>query len=163
MLFFLRNLFKKLQNGFCIFILHFVFSVWSGCFKSSYGVGFKIQTTNTLYIPIFLEIIILLAVSFSAFLLPNEYARFSILLSSALLFFYGITECIGNEGIPIGGKNYPPNGFVHGSGNRTVTRCSFTEIGQKRIQLNKSIFLKLAIICCFFLGCIIGGFTYSLS
>lgn len=29
------------------------------------------------------------------------------------------------------------------------------------MQLNKSIFLKLAIISCFFLGCIIGGLVYT--
>ena len=27
-------------------------------------------------------------------------------------------------------------------------------------QLSKSIYLKLAIICCFFFGCLVGGFIY---
>ena len=112
---------RNYRMAFAYLFLHFVFSVWSVCFKSYYGVGFKIQTTNTLYythIPWNNHIIG--GEFFSIFTTEWICQVFnSIIVSST--FFYGITECIGNKGIPIGGKNYPPDGFVHGSGNRTVT------------------------------------------
>lgn len=42
-----------------------------------------------------------------------------------------------------------------------LSQLFFKNIGTRRQQIKKSIFLKLAIILCFFCGCIIGGLLYK--
>jgi len=152
----LRN--YRMAFAYLFYILFFLFGAFVSSLIMEWVSKYKPQTPYI--IPIFLEIIILLAVSFSAFLLPNEYARFSILLSSALLFSMGLQNALVTRVSQSVVRTTHLTGLFTDLGIE-LSQLFFYRDRPERIQLNKSIFLKLAIICCFFLGCIIGGFTYS--
>ena len=143
--------------AYLFYILFFLFGAFVSSFIMEWVSKYKPQTSYV--IPIFIEILILSAVSFSTFLAPTEYSIFPFVLSSALLFSMGLQNALVTRVSQSVVRTTHLTGLFTDLGIE-LSQLFFYKDRSEQIQLNKDIFLKLAIICCFFLGCIIGGFTY---
>lgn len=140
-----------------LYILFFLFGAFTSSLIMEWVSKYKPQTSYV--IPIFIEIVLLFAVSFSAFLLPKENFFISILLSSALLFSMGLQNALVTRVSQSVVRTTHLTGLFTDLGIE-LSQLFFYKSRSEKIALNKSIFLKLAIICCFFCGGIIGGFVY---
>lgn len=110
-------------------------------------------------IPLSLEIIIMLFVSVSPELLPT-HVSLPLIISSALLFAMGLQNALVTRVSQSVVRTTHLTGLFTDMGielSQLILRGS----SAKKIQLNKSIFLKFMIIICFFTGGIIGGLVYQ--
>lgn len=151
----LRN--NKMALAYLFYILFFLF----GAFVSSLIMELvsKYNPQTSYVIPILIEVFIFLAISTSAFFVPNEYPKFPIILSSVLLFAMGLQNALVTRVSQSVVRTTHLTGLFTDLGIE-LSQLFFYKDRPAKMQLNKSIFLKLAIICCFFLGCIIGGLVY---
>ena len=110
-------------------------------------------------IPIVLEMVLLVGLSIIDINAPNALVKYSIFTALILLFAMGVQNSLVTR--------------VSGAVVRTTHLTGlFTDLGivlsqlffyknrSERIKLYRSIFLMLAIIGCFFIGCVAGGFLY---
>jgi uncharacterized membrane protein YoaK (UPF0700 family) len=139
----------RMVSVYLFYILFFLL----GAFVSSLIIEWtsKHNQHSSYFIPISIEIFILLGVSFSVYLLPIKQFQFSTILASALLFSMGLQNAVVRT--------------THLTGLFTdlgieLSRLFFYKELPEKTQLNRSIYLKLAIICCFFMGGIIGGILF---
>lgn len=148
----------KMAGVYLFYIIFFL----SGAFVSSLIIEWtsKHNQHSSYFIPLAIEILILFSVSFSAFVLPIEQPIFSTLLASALLFSMGLQNALVTRVSQSVVRTTHLTGLFTDLGIE-LSRLFFYKERSQRIQLNKSIFLKLAIICCFFMGGIIGGFLFA--
>lgn len=151
----LRN--YKMAVAYLFYILFFLFGAFVSSLIMEWVSKYKPQISYV--IRIFIEISIFLAISISAFLSPNKCPGFSILLSSSLLFAMGLQNALVTRVSQSVVRTTHLTGLFTDLGIE-LSQLFFYRDRPARIQLNKNIFLKLAIISCFFLGCIIGGFSY---
>ncbi|KFF73651.1 membrane protein [Chryseobacterium sp. P1-3] len=110
-------------------------------------------------IPLSIEIAIMLVIGFSPELFPDD-PFIPLVISSALLFAMGLQNALVTR------VSQSVVRTTHLTGLFTDLGIELSQLlfyGQKgrRIQLNKSIFLKLMIISCFFLGGILGALVYQ--
>lgn len=112
-------------------------------------------------IPILLEVVLLVGLSMIDIALPSVLVKYSVFTALVLLFSMGLQNSLVTR--------------VSGAVVRTTHLTGlFTDLGialsqlffyrnrSERVQLFRSIFLMLAIIGCFFVGCVAGGFMYFL-
>jgi uncharacterized membrane protein YoaK (UPF0700 family) len=147
----------KMALAYLFYILFFLF----GAFVSSLIIEWVSRSKQqaTYVIPVFIEIFILFTVSFSAFLLVEDRFSYSILLASALLFAMGLQNALVTRVSQSVVRTTHLTGLFTDLGIE-LSRLLFYKERSERMQLSKSIYLKLAIICCFFMGGIIGGFLF---
>ncbi|RZF57926.1 YoaK family protein [Sphingobacterium corticibacterium] len=148
----------RMAFAYLFYILFFLLGAFISSLVMEWVSKYKPQTSYV--IPIFIEISIFSAITISTFLVPKEYSGFSMILSSALLFAMGLQNALVTRVSQSVVRTTHLTGLFTDLGIE-LSQLFFYKDRPARIQLNKSIFLKLAIICCFFLGCIIGGFTYA--
>jgi uncharacterized membrane protein YoaK (UPF0700 family) len=143
--------------AYLFYILFFLF----GAFVSSLIMEWTLKNKPKFpyVIPIFIEILILFTVSFSSLLVWKEHLLPTILLSSALLFSMGLQNALVTRVSQSVVRTTHLTGLFTDLGIE-LSQLLFYKSRSERIQLNKSIRLKLAIINCFFAGGIIGGFVY---
>lgn len=120
----------------------------------------KHKSHGSYILPLSIEIILLLTVVLLGFIYSNQYFYFSIFLSSILLFSMGLQNALVTRVSQSVVRTTHLTGLFTDLGIE-LSRIFFYKKNSERVQLNKSIRLKLAIICCFFSGGIIGGFLYS--
>lgn len=149
----LRN--YRMAFAYLFYILIFLLGAFVSSLLMEWVSKYKPRTSYV--IPIFIEICILLAASFSA---PNEHLMFSVILSSALLFSMGLQNALVTRVSQSVVRTTHLTGLFTDLGIE-LSQLFFYNDQFKRTTLNKSIYLKLAIICSFFFGCILGGFTYA--
>ncbi|MDN3692298.1 YoaK family protein [Chryseobacterium tructae] len=142
---------------YLFYIIFFLFGAFMSSLIMEWVSKYKPQTSYV--IPIIIEIALLLGVGFSAFLLPKEHHSIAILLSSALLFSMGLQNALVTRVSQSVVRTTHLTGLFTDLGIE-LSQLFFYREKLERLRLRKSIFLKLAIISCFFLGGIIGGFTY---
>lgn len=151
-----------LKNYSMAFVyLFYIMFFLLGAFISSLIIEWvsKYKPQTSYIIPIIIEIAILLAVSFSSLLMPKEHPSISILLASALLFSMGLQNALVTRVSQSVVRTTHLTGLFTDLGIE-LSQLFFNIKRPEKIRLNKSIFLKLAIICFFFSGGIIGGFFY---
>lgn len=143
--------------AYLFYILFFLF----GAFTSSLIMESvsKHKTHSSYIIPLSIEILLLLTVIFLGSSYSNQYFYFSIFLSSILLFSMGLQNALVTRVSQSVIRTTHLTGLFTDLGIE-LSRIFFYKKNSERAQLNKSIFLKLAIISCFFLGGIIGGFLF---
>lgn len=143
--------------AYLFYILFFLF----GAFVSSLIMEWtsKHKPKFPYVIPIFIEIVILFTVSFSSLLFSKEHLLPTILLSSALLFSMGLQNALVTRVSQSVVRTTHLTGLFTDLGIE-LSQLLFYKSRSERIQLNKSIRLKLAIISCFFAGGILGGFVF---
>lgn len=122
--------------------------------------AFRHKSHISYIIPISIEIIMLLSISSLAFLYPEEHRSFSILISSALLFSMGLQNALVTKVSQSVVRTTHLTGLFTDLGIE-LSQLFFYREKTLRNKLNKSVFLKLAIIGCFFLGGMTGGFAYQ--
>ncbi len=143
---------------YLIYILFFLFGAFISSLIMEWITKYKAQASYV--IPILIEIAILFIVSFSNCFLPREKLSISILLSSALLFSMGLQNALVTRVSQSVVRTTHLTGLFTDLGIE-LSQLFFYKSKSEKITLNKSIFLKFAIICCFFSGGIIGGFVYA--
>ncbi|MCS3869394.1 uncharacterized membrane protein YoaK (UPF0700 family) [Chryseobacterium ginsenosidimutans] len=152
---FVRNF--KMAFIYLLYILFFLFGAFVSGVIMEWASKYKSHTSYI--IPLSVEIGIMLFVGLSPELLSDR-PSIPLIISSALLFAMGLQNALVTR--------------VSQSVVRTTHLTGlFTDLGielslllfhggkGRRIQLNKSIFLKLMIISCFFLGGILGALVYQ--
>ena len=110
-------------------------------------------------IPLFIESAILLFVAFSADIFTAGYPFLPAILSFALLFSMGLQNSLVTRVSQSVVRTTHLTGLFTDLGIQ-LSQLFFKKAKAERSRLNRSIFLKLMIISCFFLGCIVGGFVY---
>lgn len=158
--FFSEELFSENYYVAFIYLFYTLFFLF-GAFTSGLIMEWRSQyKPHTSYvIPIFLEIIILSVVSLSSFFVPHEQVIYPIALPCALLFAMGLQNALVTRVSRSVVRTTHLTGLFTDLGIE-LSQLFFYKKSNEQIKLNKSIFLKLMIISCFFLGGITGGFIY---
>src|SRR5690606_10813765 len=143
--------------AYLFYILFFLFGAFASSLIMEWVSRYKQQATYV--IPISIEVFILFVISFSSFLLTKEPFPYSILLASALLFAMGLQNALVTRVSQSVVRTTHLTGLFTDLGIE-LSQMLFYKERSERMQLSKSIYLKLAIICCFFSGGIIGGFIF---
>ncbi|KAA2222923.1 YoaK family protein [Chryseobacterium sediminis] len=152
---FIKN--YKMALFYLLYILFFLLGAFVSGFITEWATKHK---SNTSYIiALSIEIIIMLIIAFSPDILPKN-SSVSLIISSALLFAMGLQNALVTRVSQSVVRTTHLTGLFTDLGIE-LSQLFFHQQKGKKIQLNKSIFLKLIIIICFFLGGIIGGFTYQ--
>ncbi|KOS05806.1 hypothetical protein AM493_06955 [Flavobacterium akiainvivens] len=143
--------------AYLFYILFFLFGAFVSSLLMEWAAKRKSQTSYI--VPICIEISILLAVGLSSLFVSKEYTLPSILSSSALLFSMGLQNALVSRVSQSVVRTTHLTGLFTDLGIE-LSQLFFYKGQSETEQLGKSIRLKLAIIGCFFAGCIIGGFVY---
>ncbi|UOU98173.1 DUF1275 domain-containing protein [Chryseobacterium daecheongense] len=158
--YFSEELFLKNYKMAFIYLFYILFFLLGAFFSGIIIEWASKHKSHTSYIiPLSVEIIIMLAVGFSSELLPDR-PSVPLVISSALLFAMGLQNALVTRVSQSVVRTTHLTGLFTDLGIE-LSQLLFNKEKGKRIQLNKSIFLKLMIISCFFLGGIIGGFSYQ--
>src|SRR5690606_20986474 len=99
----------------------------------------KYKPQTSYIIPIIIEITILLAVSFSSFLMPKEHPFISIILASALLFSMGLQNALVTRVSQSVVRTTHLTGLFTDLGIE-LSQLFFYRKRPEKIRLNKSIF-----------------------
>ncbi|MET3037574.1 YoaK family protein [Chryseobacterium sp. NRRL B-14859] len=156
--FFSEQLFLKNYEMALIYLLYILFFL-SGAFISGLIIEWtaKYKPHSSYIIPLSIEIIIILFVGFSPDLIPGIS---QMIISSALLFAMGLQNALVTRVSQSVVRTTHLTGLFTDLGIE-LSLLFFHHQKARRKQVNKSIFLKLMIILCFFLGGILGAFTYQ--
>lgn len=111
-------------------------------------------------IPIFIEVTIMLAVSCLPETLLKENPSFRIVISSALLFTMGLQNALVTKVSQSVVRTTHLTGLFTDLGIE-LSQLLFYREKRDKTRLHKSVFLKFMIISGFFIGGIIGGFTFQ--
>lgn len=156
--YFSEQLVLKKYNIAGIYICYIIFFLLGAFVSSLMMEWFSRYRPQTPYvIPIILEITILMTVGFTDFSLPKEH--YPILVSLALLFSMGLQNALVTRVSQSVVRTTHLTGLFTDLGIELSKLFFHKELSEKT-KLNKSIFLKLAIISSFFAGGILGGFCY---
>ncbi|WP_134088606.1 YoaK family protein [Olivibacter sp. XZL3] len=153
--FFSQQLFLKnhsMSFTFLGYILCFLFGAFVSGLITEWASKQKSHIPYVL--PVFIEIVVLLAVALSASSLsyPN-------VIASALLFAMGLQNALVTRISQSVVRTTHLTGLFTDLGT-ALSQLFFFKQEADKISLRKNIFLKLTIIACFFLGGIIGAFVY---
>ncbi|KPE52775.1 YoaK family protein [Chryseobacterium indologenes] len=156
--FFSEQLFLKNYKMALIYLLYILFFL-SGAFISGLAIEWtaKYKPHGSYIIPLSIEIIMIIFVAFSSDLIPLYSPM---IISSALLFAMGLQNALVTRVSQSVVRTTHLTGLFTDLGIE-LSLLLFHHQKGKRIQVNKSIFLKLMIIFCFFLGGIVGALTYQ--
>ncbi|PWN58164.1 YoaK family protein [Chryseobacterium viscerum] len=159
--FFSEQLFLENYQMAFIYLFYIIFFLL-GAFISGlvieWASKYRLQTSYT--IPISIEAIILIMTAFVPILLLKGNFSMSIIISFALLFAMGLQNALVTKVSQSVVRTTHLTGLFTDLGIE-LSQLFFSYEKKEKIRLYKSIFLKLMIISCFFLGGIIGGFTFQ--
>lgn len=158
--FFSEELFlKHYQMAFIylFYILFFLFGAFVSSFLMESLSKYKPHISYTL--PIFIEITLLSCVGASGLFFPDAQLSFPIRLSYVLLFSMGLQNALVTRVSQSVVRTTHLTGLFTDLGIE-LSQLFFYREQSARTRLNKSIFLKIMIISCFFLGSVVGGFAY---
>ncbi|MBD3906441.1 DUF1275 domain-containing protein [Chryseobacterium sp. Ch-15] len=151
---FLRN--YKMSLIYFLYILFFLFGAFISGLIMEWASKHKSHTSYI--IPLTIEIVIMLILCFFSELFP--YSPFiTLVISSALLFTMGLQNALVTRVSQSVVRTTHLTGLFTDLGIE-LSQLLFREQKEKRVQLKNSVFLKLMIISGFFLGGILGGFSY---
>lgn len=158
--FFSEQLFLKSYSAAFIY-LYYILVFLLGAFVSGLVAesSSKRRSHISYSIPLIIEISIMLSLSFSSFLPYIGNQSLSIVISSALLFSMGLQNALVTRVSQSVVRTTHLTGLFTDLGI-DLSKLFFHKEKSESIKLNKSIFLKLIIIGCFFLGSMLGGFGY---
>lgn len=159
--FFADELVKKDGSEAIVFI-NYILCFLFGAFISSFlsEVSIKKSPKSSHVLPLILETIILLVVSFSHELFENNTNTFHF-ASYALLFAMGLQNALVTKVSLSVVRTTHLTGLFTDLGIE-LSQLFFYRKEEEKSRLSKSIYLKLSIISFFFLGCVIGGFAYQI-
>lgn len=158
---FSEQLFLKDYSTALIFLFYILFFLL-GAFISSFIMEWtsRYRHMPVYIIPISIEIICLITISFWDVVLIVKPLSYSVLFSFILLFAMGLQNALVTKISQSVVRTTHLTGLFTDLGIE-LSQLPFFKEKQQRIQLRKSIFLKIMIISCFFLGGILGGFVYQ--
>jgi uncharacterized membrane protein YoaK (UPF0700 family) len=149
---------KQYEPAF--FYLFFIVSFFAGAFISNFLIEImsRKNTQRAFAFPMAVEIIILTGV---ALLGSGDILQtYGQLIACCLLFAMGLQNALVTKVSQSVVRTTHLTGLFTDLGIE-VSQLFFYRKTQQFQMLSKSIYLKLAIIGCFFLGCVIGGLLYS--
>ncbi len=157
--FFAEDVFNKQYSTALIYLL-FILSFLLGAFSSNFIVemGLRKRSQNPYILPVTIEIIILILIGFfgtaSLTILDGS------LIACFLLFAMGLQNALVTNVSQSIVRTTHLTGLFTDLGIE-LSQLFFYRKTEQFYQLSKSIYLKLAIIGGFFLGCVGGGFIYK--
>jgi len=158
--YFSEQLFIKNYKMAFMYLLYILFFLLGSFVSGAIMEWASKHKSHTSYIiPLSIEIVIMLVIGFSPELLPDG-SSLALLFSSALLFAMGLQNALVTRVSQSVVRTTHLTGLFTDLGIE-LSQQLFHKEKEKRIQLNKSIFLKLMIISCFFFGGILGALTYQ--
>lgn len=159
--FFADELVKKDVAEAFVFI-NFILCFLLGAFVSSFlsEVSIKKSPKTSHILPLILETIVLIIVSFSEDLFKNSINTFHF-ASYALLFAMGLQNALVTKVSQSVVRTTHLTGLFTDLGIE-LSQLFFYRKEEEKSRLSKSIYLKLSIIAFFFLGCVIGGFVFQI-
>ncbi|WP_158960406.1 YoaK family protein [Myroides fluvii] len=110
-------------------------------------------------IPILLEVLLLVGLSLVDIAFPNALLKYSAFTALVLLFSMGVQNSLVTRVSSAVVRTTHLTGLFTDLGI-VLSQLFFYKNRSERIRLFRSIFLMLAIISCFFIGCVAGGFLY---
>lgn len=157
--FFANEVLREEYSAAMIYLL-FIFAFFFGAFFSSVIVEL-ISRRNSRYvyiIPVAIEIIILIII---AFLSKENLVSSANIISCSLLFAMGLQNSLVTNISNSVVRTTHLTGLFTDLGIE-LSQIFFYREPEQQIRLKSSITLRLTIISCFFMGCIVGGFAYYL-
>jgi|SRR5690554_6219107 len=148
----------KMAIVYLFYILFFLFGAFISNLIIECITRYKKQALYV--IPVSIEIFILFTVSLTSSLSTIDSFGFSILIVSSLLFAMGLQNALVTTVSQSVVRTTHLTGLFTDLGI-DLSRLFFYNRSIENIQLIKSIYLKLAIIGCFFIGGLLGGFVFS--
>lgn len=148
----------KMAIVYLFYILFFLFGAFISNLIIECITRYKKQALYV--IPVSIEIFILFTVSLTSSLSTIDSFGFSILIVSSLLFAMGLQNALVTTVSQSVVRTTHLTGLFTDLGI-DLSRLLFYNRSIEKIQLIKSIYLKLAIIGCFFIGGLLGGFVFS--
>lgn len=148
----------KMSFVYLCYILFFLL----GAFVSGTATewGSKRRQHVSYVIPLCIEIVVILFVALISILVREKTSLLSMLISAALLFAMGLQNALVTRVSESVVRTTHLTGLFTDLGIE-LSQLLFNREKQEKAKLNKGIFLKFMIICCFFLGGIIGGFMFQ--
>ncbi|NGF75864.1 DUF1275 domain-containing protein [Fluviicola sp. SGL-29] len=152
---FLKEYATAITFLFCI--LFFLF----GAFISSFIMEWTSRHRHmpSYIIPISVEIVCITAVAFSDLLREGGFPQQPIVFSFVLLFAMGLQNALVTKVSQSVVRTTHLTGLFTDLGIE-LSQLPFHKERQQKIRLKRSIYLKLSIIGCFFLGGILGGYVH---
>lgn len=158
--FFAEELVLKHYNLAMNFLL-LIFAFLLGSFCSNFITEYYLKKgkTSAHKYPMFLEIILLFLIGVSgSLMIKNGFSE--TVLASILLFSMGVQNSLVTQISSSTVRTTHLTGLFTDLGIE-LSQLFFYKRKEQREKLTQSIELRLAIIICFFIGCVIGGFLYS--
>ncbi|AZB28427.1 YoaK family protein [Chryseobacterium balustinum] len=158
--FFSEQLFLRNYKMAFIYLLYILFFLL-GAFISGLLIEWtaKYRPHSSYIIPLSIEIVLMLLIGFSPELFP-DHSSAPLVISSVLLFAMGLQNALVTRVSQSVVRTTHLTGLFTDLGIE-LSLLFFHKQKDKRTQVNKSIFLKIMIIICFFSGGIIGALTYQ--
>lgn len=157
--FFSEDMFNK-NYGIAIVYLLFILSFLIGSFTSNFLIEFfsRVNPEKAYIFPLVIEILILTVVGiFGITSLVNSYD--GQIIACSLLFAMGLQNSLVTKASQSVVRTTHLTGLFTDLGIE-LSQLFFYKKASELTQLSKSIYLKLAIIGCFFFGCLAGGLIY---
>ena len=147
----------SLAMSFLLFIFAFLLGSFCSNFIAEYYI--KKGTSSAHKYPMFLEIALLFIIgALGSTLIKNGLS--DTVLASILLFSMGMQNSLVTQISSSTVRTTHLTGLFTDLGIE-LSQLFFYKRKEQREKLTQSIELRLAIIICFFIGCVIGGFLYS--
>lgn len=158
--FFSEELFQRHYEMALIYLFYILFFLF-GAFISSFLMEWfsKYKPASSYALPLLIEMLLLTSVGASSFICTEAGTSLVIYLSYTLLFAMGLQNALVTRVSQSVVRTTHLTGLFTDLGIE-LSQLLFYREKTDRSRLNKSIFLKIMIISCFFLGGIVGGFTY---
>ncbi|WP_407430083.1 YoaK family protein [Arcticibacter sp.] len=158
--FFSEEFFLKDYRMACIYLVYTLFFLF-GAFVSStlMELALKFKHDTSYMFPIAVEIGVLLLVACSDLLGLTHWSMSRIFLSCALLFAMGLQNALVTTVSKSVVRTTHLTGLFTDLGIELSQLLFYKGVAERK-KLHKAIFLKGAIISCFFSGGLIGGFTF---
>ena len=158
--FFAEDLIQK-HYAVALSFLLYIFSFLLGAFAANFITEYFIKKGNTSAhkYPMMVEIGILFIVGVGGNYFLSNGLHYSV-VASILLFAMGIQNSLVTQISNSTVRTTHLTGLFTDLGIE-LSQLFFYKRKEQKEKLTKSIELRLAIIACFFLGCVIGGFLYS--
>lgn len=158
--FFAEELVLK-HYGMALSFLLYIFAFLLGSFTANFIIEYFVKRgeQSAHKYPMFLEIVVLFIIGIGGSYFVENGLQSEILIS-ILLFSMGVQNSLVTQISSSTVRTTHLTGLFTDLGIE-LSQLFFYKQKEQREKLTKSIELRLAIISCFFIGCVLGGFLYS--